>query len=74
MATPYLCGAYIVEERVQSWSEYPFSLPFVRDLDWSIRSMVSNRPAEAVWTSRFVVTQRAAAHGPGRSSSSCFAG
>src|SRR5690606_38942500 len=33
-----------------------------------------NRPAAGVWTRRFAVVQRAAAHGPGSSSSSCFAG
>lgn len=37
----YLMGAYVVPERVLDWSEYPFSLPYVRGLDLSLRSMVT---------------------------------
>jgi hypothetical protein len=43
-------------------------------LDVAFQEDARNRPAETVWTSRPAANQRAAAHGPGSSSSSCFAG
>lgn len=40
-AVPYLRGARIVPERVADWDDFPFALPFVRDLDFELRSPVT---------------------------------
>jgi predicted ATPase len=38
---PYLEGAYLVPEKVGSFSEYPFCLPWVRDFDLTLSAAVT---------------------------------
>jgi predicted ATPase len=38
---PFLLGAYIVEARVQDWSQFPFNLPYVRELDLTLDGSIT---------------------------------
>ena len=40
-AVPFLSGAYVVDELVESWKQYPFNLPLVKGLDLSFSSAVT---------------------------------
>lgn len=40
-APPFLLGAYIVEERVQDWSQFPFHLPYVKEFDLTLDGPVT---------------------------------
>ena len=38
---PYLEGAYLVPEKVETFGDHPFSLPWVRDFDLTLTSAVT---------------------------------
>jgi predicted ATPase len=40
-APPFLLGAYVVEARVQDWTQFPFHLPYVRELDLTFERPVT---------------------------------